>query len=124
MVEAAVLVLSAAVAAGIILALWHMRAAEGASRPPFAAGLAHGAVGIGGLVILALSLRGPPRGVAYGAGSFGWMATVVIFVALLFGLFLPIAAWRGRRVPVVTVSVHAGLAITGYVLLLAWSSFG
>ncbi|HEY8290615.1 MAG TPA: hypothetical protein VIG49_15175 [Acetobacteraceae bacterium] len=124
MVGIAVLVLSVAVLAGIILALWHMRAAEGAPRPPFAAGVAHGSIGIIGVVTLALALRGPARGVAYGAGSFGWLAAVLLSAALLVGLFLPLSAWRSRRVPAVAISVHAGLAITGFVLLLAWGSLG
>jgi hypothetical protein len=44
---------------------------------------------------------------------------------LLFGaaLLSGVVVWlRHRTAPAVMMAVHAGFAITGYVLLLAWSS--
>lgn len=120
MVSVAVWVLTLAVAAGTILALWHLRATDdGASRPPLAAGIAHGVVGGVGLVVLLLALRGPARGVTAGVGSFGTMSAVLFAAALLTGLV--ILVFRRRAV---VMAIHAGIAVSGYVLLLAWNSLG
>jgi hypothetical protein len=109
-------ILTLAVAAGSVLALWHLRAADGTPRPPLAAGIAHGVVGAAGLAMLLLSLQGPARGVAAGVGSFGALSAVLFAGALLTGGVLLL-----RRKGVV-MAIHAGIAITGYVLLLAWHS--
>ncbi len=110
-----------AVAFGSGLALWHLRAIEGASRPPVSAGIAHGLLGVAGLVVLLLALGGPPRGVAAGAGSFGTAAAVVFAATLAAGVAMLV---RRRKGPAVTMAIHSGLAITGYVLLVAWYSVG
>ncbi len=82
-------------------------------------GIAHGVVGAVGLVVLLLALRGPARGVAAGAGSFGTAAAVLFGAALVIGVAI---LWLRRKA--VAISVHAGFAIVGYVLLLAWNSLG
>ena len=113
-----------AVAFGSILALWHLRATDGASRPPLSAGIVHGAVGLAGLAglaVLLLALRGPPRGIAAGAGSFGTTAAVVFAAALATGVAVLV---RRRKGPAVTMAIHSGFAITAYVLLVAWYSVG
>lgn len=117
MVSVAVWVLTVAVVAGTTLALWHMRAIESGSRPPVLAGIAHGVVGAAGLAALLLALQGPPRAVLAGAGSFGTTSAVLFAAALLTGVLLFLL----RRSPVIMV-IHAGIAITAFVLLLAWSS--
>jgi len=81
------------------------------------AGLAHGGVGAAGLAILLLALRGPPRGVESGVGSFGLASAVLLVAALLTGAVL-LALRRKTAVMV----IHAAIAITGYVLLLAWNA--
>jgi hypothetical protein len=98
--------------------LLHLRATDRASLPPRAAGIAHGIVGAIGLGCLLFALQGPPRGVATGVGSFGTLGAVLLGAALLTGLTLLI-----RRSGLV-MAVHAGLAITAYVLLLAWNALG
>jgi hypothetical protein len=112
----AVWILTLAVAVGTALGFWHLRAL---SRPPLSAGVAHGTIGAIGLVALLLALRGPPRGVANGVGSFGTTAAVLFAGALLTGAALLVL----RRQSVV-MAIHAGIAITGYALLLAWNSLG
>jgi hypothetical protein len=92
---------------------------EGASRPPLIAGIAHGVVGAAGLAILLLALRGPARGVGAGVGSFGTIAAVLFAAALLSGVGLLLLYRKG-----IVIAIHAGIAISGYVLLLAWSSLG
>jgi hypothetical protein len=116
LVSAAVWVLTLAVAAGIGLGLWHLR---DNSRPPFAAGIAHGVIGTVGVGVLFLALRGPPRGVANGVGSFGTTAAVLFAAALVIGLVLLILRRRS-----VVMAIHAGIAITAYTLLLAWNLLG
>ncbi len=114
-------IISLTVVAGTILALWHMRAADGIGRPPAAAGIAHGLAGAVGLAGLLLLVRGPVRGAASGVGSFGTTAAWLFAAALVSGLLV----WqRRRRGPAVIMAVHAGFAVTGWVLLLAWLSLG
>ena len=119
LISLAVWTLTSAVAAGTILALWHLRAAEGVARPPPAAGIAHGILGTAGLIALGFALRGPARGVGAGVGSFGSMAAWLFVGAIVTG----IAMLLWRRKPV-AMAVHAGIAIAGYVLLLAWNALG
>jgi hypothetical protein len=116
LVTAAVWILTLAVVAGTGLGLWHLR---GISRPPFVAGIAHGMVGAIGLGVLLIALRGPPRGVENGVGSFGTTAAVLFAAAGVTGVILLLL----RRKPLL-MAIHAGLAITAYMLLLAWNSLG
>ena len=106
-------------AAGTVLVLWHLRAAEGVSRPPLAAGIAHGVAGAAGLAVLWFAVRGPERGVAAGVGSFGVMAAALFAGALVTGI--AILALRRKAI---AMTIHAGIAIAGYVLLLAWNALG
>jgi len=86
---------------------------------PRAAGLAHGGVGAAGLAVLLLALRGPPRGVDAGVGSFGIVSAVLFAGAALSGVALLLLRRKGA-----VMAIHAGIAVTGYVLLLAWDALG
>ena len=119
MLAAAVWVLTVAVAAGTVLALWHLRATDARQRPPRSAGLLHGVAGAIGLAILLLALRGPARGVAAGVGTFGTVSAFLFAGAALTGI-----AMLMLRRKAVMMAIHAGFAITGYVLLLAWNALG
>ncbi|HEY8290031.1 MAG TPA: hypothetical protein VIG49_12240 [Acetobacteraceae bacterium] len=119
MASASAWIMSLTVVAGVILALWHMRG--GSARPPALAGVAHGVAGAIGLGTLLLALGGPVRGVAFGAGSFGSTAAWLFAAALLSG---GVIWWRRRDSPAVLMVVHAGFAVTAWVLLLAWASLG
>jgi hypothetical protein len=112
-------VLTLAVAAGSALALWHLRAAEGAARPPIVAGVAHGLIGTIGLALLLVALRGPPRGVDAGVGSFATVSAVLFAGALLSGIVMLLLRRRG-----LLIAIHAVIAISGYVLVLAWNALG
>jgi hypothetical protein len=116
LVSVAVWVLTLAVAAGTGLGLWYLREV---GRPPLPAGVAHGVIGVIGLGALLLALRGPARGVANGVGSFGVVAAGLFAAALLTGVVQVLL----RRKPVV-MAIHAGIAITGYMMLLAWAALG
>jgi hypothetical protein len=119
LIPTAVWILTAAVIAGAILASWHLRATDGAGRPPLFAAVAHGVAGAMGLFVLVVALQGPPRGVEAGAGSFGTTAAVLFGGSLLTGGSLLFLRPKG-----IVMAIHAGIAISGYVLLLAWSSLG
>jgi hypothetical protein len=119
LVSVAVWVLTIAVAVGSVLGLWHLRAADGGSRPPVVAGISHGIVGTVGLGALLLALRGPMRGVATGVSSFGTVAAVLFAAAALTGVVL--LSWRRNGV---VMAIHAGIAITGYAIVLAWAWLG
>jgi hypothetical protein len=89
---------------------------------PAPAGWLHGALGIAALVLLLLALRGPPRAVAAGAGSFGMIAAWLLGVALVFGLLMLNRSLRRGAIPGAAVAIHATLAIAGFVILLAYAS--
>jgi hypothetical protein len=88
-------------------------------RLPMGAGIAHGTLGVVGLGLLLLALRGPTRGVDTGVAYFGTTSAALFGGAVLTGLVMLLL----RRNAVV-MAIHAGIAITGYVLLLAWASLG
>ncbi len=104
--------LTLAVAIGTILAFWHLRASdEGTTRPPFLIGLVHAMTGLLGLAALLLV---PNLG---GGSGFGKMAAWVFGIALISGV---VVLLRRRNGPAAMMAIHSSIAVTGYVLLLAW----
>ena len=85
-------------------------------------GLAHGSFGVAGFVLLLAGLRGPPRGVQQGAGSFGLVAAVFVGLALVGGGLLYAARLRRRPPAVLVIGVHATLGVAGLVMLAAYLS--
>jgi hypothetical protein len=59
-----------------------------------------------------------------GVGSFGTTAAVLFSIALAFGLIIAISIRYVPRIAGITIAAHAILAITAFVLLLAWVSVG
>ena len=118
MLNAAFAALAVAALFGSLLAIAYLR--EGAAPPPLPFGALHGLIGIGGLAILTLALRGPPRGVEQGTGSFGTIATALIALAAFAGLFQFALRLRGRRLPGTLIGAHATLAVGGFVILLVY----
>ena len=105
---------------GGALAALHQR-----QRPPaWQLGAMHGGLGVIGLGALLLALRGPPRGVAMGVGSFGQISAVLLAMALLAGLAILIVRLRVRRVPGLVIGIHATIAISGVVILAAYTLVG
>lgn len=96
MLVAAYVVLGVGVLLGSALAVLHLRT-DGAARPPWLLSALHGLAAIVGLCCLALALRGPPRGVDQGMGSFGQIAAALLAVAALAGAgCLPDASSRSE----------------------------
>jgi CHASE2 domain-containing sensor protein len=71
--------------------------------------------------LLLLALQGPPRAVQSGAGGFGATAAWLFVASLVSG---GVVWLRRRRGAAAWMAVHAGIAVTGYALLLAWDSLG
>ena len=59
-----------------------------------------------------------------GVGSFGPVSAVLFGVAMGFGPVLPSLFRRLPRVAGLVLAAHASVAITAFVLLLAWVSMG
>jgi hypothetical protein len=57
-----------------------------------------------------------------GVGSFGIAASLLFGIALAFGPFIPLSMKRAPRFAGLLVAAHATVAITGFVLFLAWAS--
>lgn len=108
---------------GGVLAALHLRS-RAMPRPPWMFGALHGIVAIAGCIILLLSLGGPPRGVEMGVASFGRISAVLFGLALLAGLVIPLIRPRLRQIPGVVIGVHATIAISGIVVLAAYTLLG
>lgn len=118
MLIAAFAALAVAVALGTALAMVYLRG-EDAAALPWPLGAIHGLLGIGGLCCLALALRGPPRGVTLGVGSFGAISATLITLAALAG-FAVLYRLLKRKRPGSLIGLHATLAVSGFVILAAY----
>jgi len=118
MLIAAFAFLAAAIALGAALAIIYLRREDGAGLP-WPLGALHGALGIGGLCCLALTLGGPPQGADQGTSSFGAISTALISLAAIVG-FAAFAHFVKRRRAGLLVGLHATLAISGFVILAAY----
>jgi hypothetical protein len=124
MLPLALLLLSLAVVMGGVLALRTLRSAGLSGRYWWLAGLLHGAIGVCGLGALAVSLGGPARGEAMGVAGFGQGATWSFVLAACLGAAIPLVSGQARGWGGPLLAVHAAVAITAYVLFLAWWALG
>ncbi len=118
MLSAAFIVLTVAVLIGTLLAVLHMR--ENAALPAWPLPALHLLAALGGLAALALSLRGPARGVEQGTAAFGAGSAAILALAALVGIALLVARLRRGKVSSALIGVHATLAISGFVVLAAY----
>jgi hypothetical protein len=112
-----------AAALGGGLAIMYLRGPE-ARRPAAAIPIAHAAFGAASLAALLLALCRGLAQTGMGTAGFGPTAAALLALALCFGLRLAWLAWRRRRPSELLVFTHAGLAITGLVVLLALVAVG
>ena len=80
----------------------------------------HGAAAIVGYGALVLALQGPPRGVAFGAQSFGLAAAILLLIAATLGLVTLMLHLRRAHFPGFWAGAHAMVAVAGYVILAAY----
>lgn len=121
MLSVAFILISTSVLSGSVVALLHLR---GTAYPRPLSGVLHGVLGLAGLAALILALRGPPRGIDAGVGAFGAVAAVLAAAALVVGVGV-LALLRYRpQIAGLAIVLHATLAITAYVVLLAYVALG
>jgi hypothetical protein len=119
MLTAAFVILGVAVLLGAALAVLQLQT-DGAARPRWRLAALHGCFAIAGLGCLALALRGPPRGLDQGEGSFGMIAAMLIALAALLGAGFLAARLRKRRIAGLLIGIHAMFAVSGFVILAAY----
>ncbi len=86
--------------------------------------MVHGFAGLMGLGLLIWALDEPRHGDAMGVGSFGTTAALMFTVALALGILVPRVGRRWPKAAGGVLAVHATIAITAFVLFLAWASTG
>ena len=121
LVLAFALLLSTALLGGVLAAL-HLRA----ERPPPGpiVGALHGLVGIAAFTALLLALGGPPRGEALGIGQFGRISAALLAMALVAAIPIVVVRLRRRSIPGLVIGVHATIAVSGIVVLAAYTWVG
>ncbi len=119
MLNAAFYILAIAVVLGALLAVLHF-AKAGTALPPWPLAALHAFLALGGFGLLLLALQGPPRGADQGTASFGAIAAALFVVAALFGGGLLAGRLRRRPPGTTLIGIHAMLAVTGFVVLLAY----
>jgi len=115
------LLLTTALFGGVLAAL-HLRTEPRPPGPIY--GAIHGLIGIAGVVALLLALRGPPRGAAMGVGDFGRVAAALLAIALLPAIPIVFVRLRHRRIPGLVIGAHAMIAVSGVVILAAYTLVG
>jgi hypothetical protein len=122
MLTAAFVILGIAVLLGCLLAVLYLRTEDAAA--PWSLAALHGLVAVGGLLCLALALRGPLRGVEQGTASFGIIAVTLIVSAALIGVGSLVAHLFKRRLPGILIGIHATVAVGGFAILAAYVFVG
>jgi len=119
MLNAALIVLLVAVLFGSWLAMLHF-AGRSAERAPWPLALMHAGLALTGFALLAVTLRGPPRGADQGVAYFGIAAAGLLAVAAIVGAQI-FVRFRLRKMSAgALVGVHAALAVSGVVILAAY----
>ncbi|HEV2160928.1 MAG TPA: hypothetical protein VGR52_01650 [Stellaceae bacterium] len=119
----AVLAAAALFGAGLAVRYLHLRGPS-APRLPQALPLAHGSLGVAGLILLIAVLRRGLPSTDNGTVGFGLIAAGFFSLALVLGLLIAALAWRGRRPGGLVVGTHASVAIAGVVVLAALVALG
>jgi tetrahydromethanopterin S-methyltransferase subunit C len=118
LLTAAFILLALAMLIGSLLAVLDMRSGRATRLWGLAA--LHGAAALGGFACLLPALRGPARGLDQGTPSFGMISAGLLAAAVLMGLGLLAARLRKRKLSGLQIGVHATLAVSGFVVLMAY----
>jgi len=119
MLGAALITLLIAVLFGSWLAVLHFdgRTPE---RVPWVLALVHAALALGGFALLALPLKGPPRGADQGTAGFGLAAAVLLALAIAAGLAILLRFRVAKKKASALVGLHAMIAVSAIVILAAY----
>jgi hypothetical protein len=109
--------LTASLLLGLYLVLLFLRR----ERKPVIVGF-HILLGLGGLEMLVMLLRGTPSGTAEAAGQFGVVAAALFGIAMFTGLTGAMIARRSAMSANIVVATHSSIGVAGFVLFLAWLS--
>ncbi|WP_426168195.1 hypothetical protein [Sandarakinorhabdus sp. DWP1-3-1] len=112
-----VLMVGANVAIGAWLGLQYLKKAP---RQRVLVGF-HLILGLSMLEVLAAMLRGTPDGAVVSARTLAIAAAGLIAAAVLSGLVAPLVGQARPKVIGPSLAVHAGIATTAFVTLLAWA---
>jgi len=116
------MLLLATVLLGVTAAVGTALAIAVARRAPWprAVTLLHGGLALAGYGLLVAAVSGARRGAATGTASFGLVAIVLLSGAVLAGIALALLRRRKPGLFSMLVGVHATLAVSGFVILLAY----
>jgi hypothetical protein len=103
----AALILTAAVAGGLVLATGHLRR----RAPAPAAGLAHGGTAVTGLALLTLAALRTPQPLAVNAALF------LFYIALIGGAFLWLFRRQATALPGFMIALHGLTALVAVAVL-------
>jgi len=119
MLSLALALLSLAVLIGVAIGI---RFLGGRRMPSRAIGAVHGLLGVSGLCVLIFALMSSAgAGDRYGTASFGPAAAVLAALAVLVGVGIALLGRKAPRGSGLLIVVHASVAVTAYVLLLAYA---
>ena len=107
---------------GAVLAALHLRTERRPPGPIY--GAFHGLIGVAGFVALLLALRGPPRGAAMGVGDFGRVAAALLGYRPYPGGSDHPRAPAPSAYPGLVIGAHATIAVSGVVILAAYTLVG
>ena len=119
MLSFALVLFSLAVLIGVAIGI---RFSVDGRLPSRAIGAVHGLLGLSGLSALIVAVvSGAGTGDRYGTASFGPVAVILAALAVLAGAGIALLGRRAARSIGLLIAVHASLAVTAYVLLLAYA---
>ena len=119
MLSLALTLLSLAVLIGVAIGI---RFLGDRRLPSRTIGAVHGLLGVSGLSALIFTLvNGTGMGDRYGTASFGPAAAILAALATLVGTGIALFGRRATRSIGFLIGAHASLAVTAYVLLLAYA---
>ena len=112
-----VFLLSASMALGLWMG-WQFLRRSGSN--PIHVGF-HLILGVAGLEMVVMLLRGAPDGSFAAAGSLGKSAALVLATAVISGLATSVLARRwSRQTGGLLLATHAALGVAGFVVFLVW----
>ncbi len=115
-----VVLMSVTVVLGAIMGIEYLRGVR--SRPTMIG--MHFLLGAASLEVLVMLLAGAPDGTVLLVGRLGHVAAGFLVVAMFIGVTAPMVGRQSRPTMNVALAAHALVAITGFVLLVAWLVFG